>query len=178
MMKAIVKTVIGWILILIVFGLISITSGIIVALSDPSVGFKEGFLIPITAVWIVFFWSVICTAGISLFVWVIGPVFAGYALGHIIFDIFGWEPKKPKTIFIQSNQNPEPRSKLRVLTERLNQELHNDPVLNRNQSALFNYIKKAREKGLTNEQISLNLQHNGWPADSVNWLLNFAGQGS
>lgn len=128
---------------------------------------------------------VICTDGIGLIIWI--PL--SYGVGWLVFKIFGWDKGKVteeepimkflfgvpagKKKIAQQPQPPKPR--LQALTDRLNQELRNDPALSRNQQALFNYVRKAKKKGLTNEQISLNLQNNGWPADSINWLLNYVG---
>ena len=100
--------------------------------------------------------SIICTAGISLLLWI--PIW--YAVGYgtlivlrVILGFFGVDiggifgSKKAKS----TPDDPKPAQ----------------PALSRDQQALLNYIKKARAKGLSDEQISQNLTSNGWKAQSV-----------
>jgi hypothetical protein len=159
-----------------------------IILANPSPGSLFGQLGSSSgfgSAFILIFFSIFCTAGIGLFGWIVLWYGVGRLVFALIFKLVGTtafylgveEDKGTGSKPVESVQQPQ-KPKLQALTERLNLELHNDPVLSRNQSALFNYIKKAREKGLTNEQISLNLRYTGWSADSVNWLLNFAGQQS
>jgi hypothetical protein len=118
---------------------------------------------------LVYFASIICTLGISLVLWL--PVW--YGVGWIVIKIakitaafyLGLEKDKGAT---SAGAPPPQTSKLQALTERLNQELQNDPALARNQLALVNYIKKAKKKGIPNYQITLNLTNNGWTMESIN----------
>lgn len=100
--------------------------------------------------------SIICTAGISLILWV--PIW--YAVGYgvlialrVILPLFGmdisgvFERKKVKP----ASDDSQPAR----------------PKLSRDELALVNYIKKARAKGLNDQQISQNLAGNGWKANSV-----------
>ncbi len=122
--------------------------------------------------------SIVCTLGISLILWL--PLW--YGVGWIVTAIFKTieghlGPEKDKGITSAAEALPQ-TGKLQALTERLNQELHNDPALARNQAALLNYISKAREKGLSNQQITLNLANTGWPADHINQAFTTLNQQS
>jgi|GEM_PF-1426396 len=101
--------------------------------------------------------SIICTLGISLILWI--PLWYGVGYGVLIalrfllplfgMDISGlFERKKAKSA---SGDKSNPAQ----------------PALSRDQQALLNYIKKARTKGLNDEQISRNLKINGWKANSI-----------
>lgn len=100
--------------------------------------------------------SIICTAGISLILWI--PLWYGVGYGvllalRFILPLFGmdisgiFERKKAKP----TSGGSQPAQ----------------PTLSRDQQALLNYIKKARAKGLSDEQISQNLTINGWKANSI-----------
>jgi hypothetical protein len=107
--------------------------------------------------------SIICTAGISLIIWI--PVW--YILGYLAFAVlrfilsfFGVDLAESLGLHKKKNK-PAPQAE--------------QPTLSRDQQALLNYIKKAQAKGLSNAQISSNLQNNGWSRDSITWAFNFMG---
>jgi hypothetical protein len=107
--------------------------------------------------------SIICTALISLLLWIPIWYITGYVvlLGlRLIFKLMGvdlsdlFASKKaaaPAKAQVQSAAAPPS----------LPQGLTND------QMALLNYVGKARRKGLTDEQISRNLEKNGWSGESI-----------
>ena len=174
-MKHIARILVGWLVIFIFLSIILMdTEPVDYMFSEDYGPWESGFVNGFSNALGVVFFSIICTAGFGLIFWLA----LGSGVGWIVFKIFGWDKGKAteeepiiKFLFGVPNDSKEAT----LLTNHLNQELHNDPALNRNQSALVNYIKKAKEKGLTNEQISLNLQNNGWPADNINWAINALG---
>jgi hypothetical protein len=102
--------------------------------------------------------SIICTAGISLILWL--PLWYGVGyltviLFRLLVRAFGGQPSSPpatpKQPLAQAAPTGEP-----------------EQALSRDQIALTNYIKKARAKGLNREAISKALQANGWKVESIN----------
>lgn len=123
--------------------------------------------------------SIICTVGISLILWL--PLWFG--VGWLTIAIFKMIEKrlgsdKGASPAADASPSTPQTDQPHTLTDRLNQELQNDPALARNQAAVLNYIKKAREKGLSNQQITLDLTNTGWPTDYINWAFNTLNQQS
>ncbi len=97
--------------------------------------------------------SIICTAGISLIIWVPGWYLLGLlaiSLLRIVLHGFGLELGG---LFDAKKESPADES--------------NRPKLTRDQLALLNYIHKARDKGLSDSQIQQNLLKNGWSSDII-----------
>lgn len=152
----VIRTMVGWVVTYIILAIV---------LADP------GSALILMAL------SVICTAGISLILWV--PL--GYGVGWVVLAIVG--------LFVKTragdgekksgsgNHSPVSPGKLPVLSNLLEPELQRKPGLTGDQQAITNYIKKARARGLTPEQITANLKNNGWSMDSINWGLNFVKAG-
>jgi hypothetical protein len=110
--------------------------------------------------------SIICTALISLIIWIPLWYIVGYgallilrlALKPMGLDLSGLFAAK-KTA---PDKPPAQPAKVRPAAAPLSpQGLTND------QMALLNYVGKARRKGLTDAQISHNLEKNGWSGESV-----------
>lgn len=121
--------------------------------------------------------SVICTLGISLALWI--PL--GYVIGWGILALFDLVFKKRSgSSGEQSGNNPPPAQQsqpLSTLSKRLDSELQAEPSLSHDQQAIAAYIRKARKKGLTTEEITTNLSKNGWSAEHIQWGVQFvAGQ--
>lgn len=118
--------------------------------------------------------SVICTLGISLAFWI--PL--GYGVGWGILALFDLVFKNRTSDSEENNgNNPHPPAQqsqqLSTLSKRLNQELQAEPSLSHDQQAISNYIRKARHKGLTTEEITTNLSKNGWSTKKIQWGLQF-----
>ena len=147
------KTLVGWVVILIILWILfhQVWSG-------PYTGFGEALILSLSSVVQLFILSIVCTLGISLIVWI--PL--GLGVGHIVFAIFGWGDRKPQIKPAEDDQQPESQSAA---------------SLTRDQQALLNYIKKAREKGLPNHQIRQNLTNNGWAIDSIAGAFQMARNG-
>ena len=108
----------------------------------------------ISSALLILVFSVICTAGISLILWL--PIWYGVgylmvALFRLLVRAFGGQPSSPQQPLAQAAPAGE-----------------QGQALSRDQLAVTNYIKKARAKGLNRESISKTLQTNGWTADSIN----------
>ena len=121
------------------------------------------FTFDISAAFAILALSIICTAGISLIIWI--PVW--YILGYLAFaalrfvlSLFGVDLAASMGLNKKKN-NPHPKKE--------------QPALTRDQQALLSYIKKAQAKGLSNAEISSSLQKNGWSSDSITWVFKFAG---
>lgn len=122
--------------------------------------------------------SVICTAGISLIIWV--PL--AYVVGWGVLAVFTWITGR--TIGPDSTPPPadEPAKaepgNIAALSQQLDQQLKKEPALSNDQRAIATYIRKALDRGLSREKIMANLQNNGWASDSIRWGFNFvAGEG-
>jgi hypothetical protein len=128
----------------------------------------------------VYIFSIICTVGISLVLWLPLWYGVGWIVIQIVKTVQGYlgSGEDKGTTSAAAHAPPPQTGKLVDLTERLNQELRNDPTLARNQVALLNYVRKAREKGLSNQQITLDLTNTGWPTDHINLALNTLNQQS
>ena len=100
-----------------------------------------------------YFFSIVCTAGAALIVWI--PLW--YGVGWVVFEVVGWLIKKLGANPAGDTQQPEAQSAA---------------SLTRDQQALLNYIKKARARGMNHERISLVLTSEGWTADEMNWAFN------
>lgn len=138
----ILKTLAGWAVIVLISWILLTPS-----MTNSYTGFGETIFLSLFTVVQLFVLSIVCTLGISLIIWI--PL--GYGVGWIVFKIAGWDKpshKKPR----EGTQQPEPQSAA---------------PLTRDQQALLNYIKKARTKGLNDDQISQNLTSNGWATDSI-----------
>ncbi|MEM9539798.1 MAG: hypothetical protein AAGA60_09830 [Cyanobacteria bacterium P01_E01_bin.42] len=82
--------------------------------------------------------SILCTAGVSLVMWI--PLW--WLVGWITFAIF--------RAIAKSNADSDPSRDTSTSTQ--------DP----NQQALLNYIKLAQSKGFSDSQISTRLRVEGW----------------
>jgi hypothetical protein len=117
-----------------------------------------------TALTLLFF-SIICTAGISLILWL--PLWYGVGyLGAALFRLL------LRAIEGQSSTPPQQSPAPAAPTGEPGQGLSRDQV------AVFNYIKKAKAKGLNREFISKALQANGWTAESINQGFQLVEQGA
>lgn len=102
--------------------------------------------------------SVICTAGISLILWL--PIWYGtgylcLSLVRLVLKAFGVSlpgasttPRQPVTPATTSGDQAQ--------------------GLSRDQTAVINYIQKAKAKGLNREFITKALLANGWRHDNIN----------
>jgi hypothetical protein len=86
--------------------------------------------------------SLICTAGVSLVIWV--PV--SYGVGAAIFWLAGSFFGKPQPVKLEKPPTKE-------------------------EIALANYAKQARENGLTEDKIFLRLREKGWNEDIIRKVL-------
>ena len=110
-----------------------------------------------------YFFSIVCTAGAALIVWIPLWYVVGYGVLltlRFILPLFGMDISG---IF--------DRNKAKSASD-ISQPAQ--ATLSRDQQALLNYIKKARAKGLSDEQISQNLTSNGWKADSITTAFQMA----
>jgi len=129
---------------------LNIPVGIVVTLIFLTI-FMEGDVSTALAILV---FSVICTAGISLILWL--PIWYGVgylmvALFRLLVRAFGGQSSSPQQPLAQAAPTGE-----------------QGQALSRDQLAITNYIKKAKAKGLNRESISKTLQTNGWTADSIN----------
>ena len=118
--------------------------------------------------------SVICTAGISLIIWVPLAYVIGWGVLALITWLTGWS--------IEPDSSPSPAGEepvqvqsdnIGALSQQLDQQLKKEPALTNDQRAIATYIRKALDRGITREKIQVNLQNNGWSADSIKWGLDF-----
>ncbi len=110
------------------------------------------------------FLSIICTAGISLAIWIPLSYLVGWGvLWAIQFAIRLVKAEE------SGPQAESPKSKQQTLSKQLDQTLQAESSLTNDQRAIANYITKARGKGLTNEAISSKLRNNGWSVDAIKW---------
>ena len=119
--------------------------------------------------------SIICTAGISLIIWV--PIW--YGLGYLVVmlanmilkaagvDVAAMFGKKPNTA----------TNALQTTPDSLDQNAIDTSNLTKDQVALINYIRKAQQKGLSNDTITQNLGKNGWNTDSISQAFRLVEQG-
>lgn len=124
--------------------------------------------------------SIICTAGISLIIWIPVCYILGYmvilvlrmglkAVGVDIGAMFSRRKDDSSSSSTSSQKNSQ--------DNRLDEKLTVKSDLTRDQVALINYIRKAKQKGLSNDIISRNLGQNGWAADSISQAFRLAEQG-
>ena len=126
--------------------------------------------------------SIVCTAGISLVLWlpiwyiigygvIVGLRFILKAFGVDMGGLVGHKKGRDSA----AGQSPaKSEARVQMLTGQLDEELEAQTKLSRDQLALLNYIKKAENKGLSREQIAKNLTKNGWTNDSVNAAFRMA----
>jgi len=141
---------VGWVVIVLISWILLTPS-----MTNSYTGFGQAIFLSLFTVVQLFVLSIVCTLGISLIIWI--PL--GFGVGWVVFKIAGWDktsPKKPG----EDAQQPKPQSL---------------PSLTRDQQALLNYIKKAKAKGLNDDQISQNLTTNGWTTDSITAAFQMAG---
>ena len=126
--------------------------------------------------------SIICTAGISLIIWVPVWYLLGYmviALGRMVLKAVGVDAgamfggSKPDN---HSPATPTAESSLQNLTTSLDEDLGIKLNLTKDQTALIKYIRKAKQKGLSHDAITQNLSQNGWNIDSINQAFQLVGQ--
>ena len=145
------KTAVGIVVILIILWILFSVSAL-----NFGAGVGEFLFIGLLNLMQLFILSLVCTLGISLIIWL--PL--GYGVGWIVYKIAGWDRVFHKKQ--ADTQKPEP-------------QIEGSPT--RDQQALLNYIKKARSKGLNDDQISQKLTTNGWPTDSITAAFQMAGNG-
>ena len=102
--------------------------------------------------------SIICTLGISLILWL--P--ACYLVGFL-----------PVWALRQLLRDPAESSDAHPADNPGHTAVPSEPKLSHDQLALVNYIKKARAKGLNQERIRQNLERNGWAAERIAWAVGF-----
>lgn len=120
----------------------------------------------INSAFLILVFSVICTAGISLILWLPLWYGAGYlavALFRLLVRAFGGQSASPAA----TSQQPVAQA-----------ASAGEQALSRDQVAITNYIKKAKAKGLNREFISKALQANGWTAESINQGFQLVEQGA
>ena len=126
--------------------------------------------------------SIICTAGISLIIWIPVCYILGYmvialvrvalkAAGVDVGGLFGGSKRDNN-----SPDDPTAEPSLQNLTTALDEDLAVKSNLTKDQAALINYIRKAKQKGLSNDVITRNLGQNGWNTDSINQAFQLVGQ--
>jgi hypothetical protein len=110
--------------------------------------------------------SIICTAFISLIIWL--PLWYGVGYGVLLLlrlaglnvgAIFDSQKGQAATAPTESPAQVEPAGPATQPEPKAN--------LTRDQQALLNYIHKARAKGLSDALISRNLAKNGWSAENI-----------
>lgn len=104
--------------------------------------------------------SIICTAGISLILWL--PLW--YGVGYVTILLVRFGLHLVGLDFLGNLFNKKPAADAPA----------GPPTLTAEQTALVNYIKKARHKGLTDEQISGNLKTNGWSSNAISDAFQLA----
>ena len=154
----ILKTFVGLIIILIGLWIFVAAVTIPDYTNNSAYSFVDGFVASITLAGSLFALSIICTAGVSLIIWL--PL--GYLVGAITFAV---------TRFFLKITGIQTGSKKAADEQPAEQK---QPALNRDQMALVNYIQKARKKGLTDTQIAQNLLNNGWTNASITAALTTA----
>lgn len=147
----ILKTFVGLIIILIGLWIFIAATTIPEYVNNPTHNFADGFVASITFAGSLFALSIICTAGVSLIIWL--PL--GYLVGAITFAV---------TRFFLRLVGIQTDSKKAEDKQPAKQK---QPAPGRDQMALANYIQKARQKGLTDAQITQNLLSSGWTDASI-----------
>jgi|GEM_PF-2307140 len=158
----ILRTIVGWVVILIFSWLlflipISLEAG---SQYQQPPGFGDVVVFAFFAAATLLFFSIVCTAGLSLIIWI--PL--GYGVGWLVFKIsYGlvWGILKITGLDRKLKIKPakrvqQPKTKTQSVVS-----------LTREERALLNYIKKAKAKGLNDARIVQNLTNNGWPTDSI-----------
>jgi len=112
--------------------------------------------------------SIICTAFISLIIWL--PVW--YGVGYGVLLLLRLAGVNVGAIFdSKKGQTATPPAESQTQVETASPAAQPDRAvtahLSRDQQALIYYVSKARAKGLSDEQISRNLAKNGWSAESI-----------
>lgn len=87
---------------------------------------------------VILFFSILCTAGVSLVMWI--PLW--WLVGWIAFAIFRAIVKSQPNSTFSGDTSP--------------------PTKDPNQQALLNYMKLAKSKGFSDSQISTRLRVEGW----------------
>ncbi len=107
--------------------------------------------------WMILWMSVICTAGISLLIWI--PLW--WFVGWIIIKIF--ESLTGRTIAggIDAEATQVVSSGQTV-------------PISSNQKSLIDYIEKAKKQGMSETQISSRLKAQGWGEDEIQQAQSFA----
>jgi hypothetical protein len=107
--------------------------------------------------WIILWTSVVCTAGISLLIWV--PLW--WFVGWVIIKIF--ESLTGRTIAggadIEETQAISSGETVAISSD---------------QKSLINYIEKAKKQGMSETQISNRLKAQGWGEDEIQQAQYFA----
>jgi hypothetical protein len=112
--------------------------------------------------------SIICTAFISLIIWL--PVW--YGVGYGVLLLLRLAGLNVGAIF-DSKKGPAAAApaESQAQVEAASLAAQPDPAvtanLSRDQQALIQYVSKARAKGLSDEQIARNLTKNGWNTESI-----------
>jgi hypothetical protein len=112
----------------------------------------------VTTAFAILLFSIICTAGISLILWLplwYGVGYLTVALFRLLVRAFGGQTSSPAAPPQQPLAQAAPAGE-------------QGQALSRDQIAITTYIKKARAKGLNRESISKALQANGWKVESIN----------
>ena len=121
--------------------------------------------------------SIICTAGISLIVWV--PIW--YGLGYLVLLLVQMLLKAVgvdvPAMFTRSEKSDAPSTELQSTSKSPDTKETDSSNLTKDQVALMNYIRKAKQKGLSNDAITRNLGQNGWNIDSISQALRLVEQG-
>ncbi len=107
----------------------------------------------VAAIFLLFY--LVCTGGLGLVIWI--PF--SYGLGWIVFRLLGWDQSKTTAPAKEINRQEAAMSQ-------------------RDSTALLAYIAKAREKGLSDDQIWLKLENNGWSLANINWAFKALNQQS
>jgi len=118
--------------------------------------------------------SVICTLGVSLILWIPACYVVGY-LPVLLFRLLMTASSKSDT---GTRPAASKKKTLQALSDRLKADSATgglEPT--HDQQALLDYVDKASLKGLSREQITSNLRQNGWNMDSINWAFNFVKSG-
>jgi cell division protein FtsW (lipid II flippase) len=117
--------------------------------------------------------SVICTAGISLIIWIPLAYVVGWGVLALITWITGWSIEPGSSPPAKEEPAQAEPGNIAALSQQLDQQLKKEPALTNDQRAVAAYIRKALDKGLSREKIMAKLQDNGWGADSIKWGFDF-----
>lgn len=149
-------------------GMVIIFAVLTIFVGDPNEAFGLIFL------------SIICTAGISLIIWLPVTYAVGYGVITGVRLILKAAGVDIGAIFSRrkTNDSPAPpQNTLQALTSRLDDDPAIKTDLSKDQVALINYIRKAKQKGLSNDAIEHNLDQNGWDTTNIAQAFRLAEQG-